>query len=124
MSNPIKSFLLGKWLGHPLHPALVHVPIALWVGALVFDILSLSGVGHNHLVRTSYWAIAGGLISTLVVVPAGIAEWTQIKREKPAWKLALWHMLLNVVVTVFMLASLLFRNGSAYDADTPPVIAF
>lgn len=124
MENPLKSFLLGKWMRHPLHPAIVHVPIALWTGALLFDILSLGGIGGNALVRTSFWGIALGLASTLLVVPSGIAEWTQIRREKPAWKLALWHMMLNVAVVLVLAASLGLRTGSAYDADRVPLLPF
>ena len=26
----IKAFLQGKWLGHPLHPAMVHLPTGAW----------------------------------------------------------------------------------------------
>jgi hypothetical protein len=33
------DFLKGTWLGHPLHPILVHVPMAMWPGALIFDVL-------------------------------------------------------------------------------------
>jgi uncharacterized membrane protein len=35
----IKSFLQGKWLGHPLHPALVHIPVGAWTAALIFDLI-------------------------------------------------------------------------------------
>lgn len=124
MANPLKSFLLGKWLGHPLHPAIVHVPIALWVGSLVMDLLTLFHVGGNALVRTSFVAILFGLLSTALVIPAGIAEWTQIKREKPAWKLALYHMLLNVVVSLLLVGSLLLRLGDNLRLDQVPLSAF
>jgi uncharacterized membrane protein len=124
MGNPIKSFLLGKWLGHPLHPAIVHVPIALWVGSLVMDLLTLFGVGGNALVRTSFAALVIGLLSTALVIPAGIAEWTQIKREKPAWKLALYHMLLNVVVTLLLVGSVLLRVGDQMRMEQVPLVAF
>ncbi|HVS73636.1 MAG TPA: DUF2231 domain-containing protein [Phycisphaerae bacterium] len=124
MANPLKSFLLGKWLGHPLHPAIVHVPIAMWVGALILDILSLCGVGGNALVRTACIAILAGLASTLLVVPAGIAEWTQIKRDKPAWTLALWHMVMNVCVVMLLIVSVILRLGSAWDATQVPMIPF
>jgi uncharacterized membrane protein len=124
MANPLKSFLLGKWLGHPLHPAIVHVPIALWVGSLVMDILTLFNVGGNALVRTSFVAILFGLLSTAIVIPAGIAEWTQIKPEKPAWRLALYHMLLNAVVALLLLVSLLLRLGDNLHADQVPMIPF
>lgn len=123
-SNPLMKALLGHWLGHPLHPAVVHLPIALWLGALVFDVLTLAGVGGNHLVRTSYWGIFLGLASLAIVVPAGIAEWTQIKRERPAWTLALWHMILNVTVAAVLAVSLYFRSGDAYYADRVPMMAF
>ena len=122
--NPLIKALLGHWLGHPLHPAVVHLPIALWLGALVFDVLNLCNVAGNPLVRTSYWAILAGLITLLIVVPAGIAEWTQIKPERPAWTLALWHMILNVIVALILVVSLYFRSGSAYDADRVPTLAF
>lgn len=122
--NPLLWLLLGRWLGHPLHPAVVHVPIACWAGALIFDILNWAGVGGNALVRGAFYLILVGLLSTLLVVPAGIAEWTQIKREKPAWKLALWHALLNVITAVIFLVSLLLRTGSALRQDVTPLVPF
>src|SRR5690606_13059817 len=33
------DLLHGKWLGHPLHPAIVHVPIGLWTVACVLDVI-------------------------------------------------------------------------------------
>ncbi|MGN6367717.1 MAG: DUF2231 domain-containing protein [Phycisphaerae bacterium] len=120
--SPLKSALLGRWLGHPLHPALVHLPIALWLTSLLFDVLADCNVGGTPLVRAAFWAIALGLLSTLLVVPTGIAEWTEIKPQKPAWKLALWHMLLNVGVTLLMLASLILRWVTPL-ADHPPLAA-
>lgn len=121
--NVLKAALLGKWLGHPLHPALVHVPIALWLGALLFDVLTMCHLGGNGLVRGAFWAIAIGLASTAIVVPTGIAEWTQIKREKPAWTIALCHMILNLVVAALLAISLYLRWNSYY-ADQPPTSSF
>ena len=34
-----KALLQGKWLGHPLHPALVHLPTGLFPAALLFDVI-------------------------------------------------------------------------------------
>lgn len=45
----LKDFLQGKWLGHPLHPLLVHLPTALWPAALVFDILSIAGIARRTM---------------------------------------------------------------------------
>jgi uncharacterized membrane protein len=50
----VKDFFQGKWLGHPLHPAIVHVPTGLWPAALVFDLLSHLRGGSNVAVRLAF----------------------------------------------------------------------
>jgi uncharacterized membrane protein len=95
----VLDFLRGKWLKHPLHPALVHIPIAAWLGAAVCDLLSIRNIGGNVLVQLSYFAI---LVGTVVAVPTlitGLADFLEIKREKPAWKIGLTHGILNVIAT-------------------------
>src|SRR5437899_11329808 len=92
------DFLKGKWLGHPLHPILVHVPMAMWPGALIFDLLSRWN--GNAMVRLSFYAIIFGLVASLLAVPTGVVDWSGIKKEKPAWKIGLYHMILNLVVAV------------------------
>jgi uncharacterized membrane protein len=96
----LKELLQGKWLGHPLHPALSHIPMGLFPAALVFDILSRAGVGGNAMVQTSFYCIAGGLIIGLLAAPAGFTDWLGIKPARPAYKQALWHMGLNALVVV------------------------
>ena len=103
------DFLKGKWLGHPLHPILVHIPMAMWPGALVFDILSRCDFGGNAMVRLSFYAIVFGLAATLVAVPTGLVDWTGIKKEKPAWKIGLYHMILNLVVALLFAVNLGLR---------------
>jgi uncharacterized membrane protein len=94
----LKSLLQGKWLGHPLHPALVHLPIGLFPTALLFDLLSRGGSGGNAMVQTSFYCIALGLISSLLAAPTGLADWLEIKPDKPAYRIGLWHMGLNVLM--------------------------
>ena len=37
--NPVLELMHGgRWLGHPLHPALSDLPIGLWAGALILDL--------------------------------------------------------------------------------------
>jgi len=112
----IVDLLKGKWLGHPLHPLLVHVPMALWPAALLFDLLSRAGFGGNAMVRTSFFAIGLGLAVALLAVPTGIVDWSGIKREKPAWKIGLWHMLLNAVVLILFAINLTLRLGTYREA--------
>jgi uncharacterized membrane protein len=114
------DFFKGKWLGHPLHPALVHVPAGLWPAALVFDFLSQTGLG-NVAVQLSFFCIAFGLLAALAAVPAGIFDWSEIKKEKPAWKIGVWHMSLNLLAAALFAANLGLRFGTFRTATTVPL---
>ncbi len=103
------DFLKGKWLKHPLHPIIVHVPIAMWPGALIFDLLSQWNIGGNAMVRLSFCAIVFGLAASLLAIPTGLVDWTGIKKEKPAWKIGLYHMGLNLAVALLFAINLGLR---------------
>jgi uncharacterized membrane protein len=114
------NFLRGKWLKHPLHPVVVHVPAALWPATLLFDLLSRWNVGGNAMVRLSFYCIAVALAATLLAVPTGIVDWRGIKKEKPAWKIGLYHMVLNLIVAVLFAVNLglrleTFRTATQVD---------
>ena len=113
------DFLQGKWLKHPLHPALVHVPTALWPSAFVFDLLSQFRA-DNAFVQLAFYAILMGLIFALMAIPTGYADWMDIKPEKPAWKLGLYHMILNVIVFILWGINLALRmRGFQTDVSVP-----
>jgi len=125
--NWLLDILKGKWLGHPLHPILVHVPMAMWPGALIFDLLSQWDVGGNASVRLSFYAIVFGLVASLLAAPTGLIDWSGIKKEKPAWKIGLYHMALNLVVVLLFAINLglrwsTFRNATAV-ARTPLLLS-
>src|SRR5438477_3926939 len=104
--KPLLDFLKGKWLGHPLHPILAHVPMAMWPGALIFDLLSQRQIGGNSMVRLSFYAIIFGLAAALLAAPTGLVDWSLIKREKPAWKICLYQMSLNLIAMLLFAVNL------------------
>ena len=112
MAMPIKDILQGKWLGHPLHPALVHVPTGLWPAALVFDLVSLASDDpiRAGAMRVALWCLVVGILAALAAAPTGLADFWDIKSEKPAHKLGLWHLSLNIVVLLLMIASVIVRG--------------
>jgi len=118
----LKGFLQGKWLGHPLHPALVHVPVGLWMGALIFDLLAWAGIGGNLFMQVAFYAIALGLAGAAISIPPGLADWVGIKREKPAWTLGLMHMLVNFVAVGVWGWNLWARWGHYHQAVRPEPI--
>ncbi|MGE5167611.1 MAG: DUF2231 domain-containing protein, partial [Deltaproteobacteria bacterium] len=68
---------------HPLHPALVHFPVACWSVATAADLASL------HFGEPA-WRLAGALlvIGLVMAVPAllaGLYELTRVAQDSPAW---------------------------------------
>ena len=118
------DFLKGKWLGHPLHPILVHIPMAMWPSALVFDVLSQRQIGGNAIVRLSFYAIAFGLAAALLAAPTGLVDWSGIKKEKPAWKIGLYHLSLNLVAVVLFGVNLFLRWPTFREATEVDRIPF
>ena len=83
--RPAKDFLHGTWLGHALHPVLTDVPIGLWTGSLLLDLVGA-------------WKSAGvlqaaGSAAAVATAVTGVADWTATDgRER---RLGLLHGLLN-----------------------------
>jgi uncharacterized membrane protein len=113
------EFLQGKWLKHPLHPALVHIPTSLWAVAFLFDLISIYRQ-DNAFVQLAFYAILFGLSVALLAIPTGFADWTDIKRDKPAWKLGLYHMALNLAISVLWGINLASRWQTFRSADVVP----
>jgi uncharacterized membrane protein len=68
----------------------------------------------------SFYAILLGLLVALLAIPTGYADWTDIRPEKPAWKLGLYHMVLNVIISVLWGINLALRvQGLQTDASVP-----
>ena len=76
----------------------MHIVVGLWPMALIFDLFSRTAAQNNPLVRLSFYSIGLGLVAVLPAVVTGVLDWSEIKKEKPAWKLGLYHMLLNLAV--------------------------
>jgi uncharacterized membrane protein len=96
----IVDFLQGKWLGHPLHPALVHVPVGGWIVACLIDGVRWMAGDSVALSRLALWCVGLGLLGALVAIAPGVADWSAVKKERPAWKLGLYHMILNLIAAM------------------------
>lgn len=65
-----RDLLHGRPLGHPLHPALVHLPVGAWLSAAVLDTLPGAERGARTLVGV-------GVLSALPASLAGWADWAE-----------------------------------------------
>lgn len=95
------EILQGKWLGHPLHAALVHVPVGGWLVAAALDVVIAAGWSAQPVLpKLAFYAVGLGLLGAVIAAITGIAEWLAIKPGKPAKKLGVYHMILNLAAAV------------------------
>ena len=114
------ELLQGKWLGHPLHPAVVHVPVGAWLAACALDLAAAAGWRDPAAAQLALWCVGAGLVATLLAVPTGVAEWAPIKKEKPAWKLGLYHLALNLLAARVWAGNFGLRLGAPDPVATDP----
>ncbi|MEU6090807.1 DUF2231 domain-containing protein [Streptomyces sp. NPDC047085] len=108
--RPVSALLAGPY-GHPFHPILVTVPIGAWVTSLVFDIASHVVHRPGFLTQSSEWLIAVGVIGALLAAMVGFLDLFAIPAGTPAFRTALVHMTLNLLVTAAYVVNFLWRHG-------------
>jgi nitrite reductase/ring-hydroxylating ferredoxin subunit/uncharacterized membrane protein len=91
-ARPLQDVLHGVWLGHPLHPALVTVPIGSWSAALAFDVLDATGRGKaaGDAART---AVTVGVAGAVASAATGLTDWQHAHDQ--ARRVGLVHAGLN-----------------------------
>ncbi|WP_329192512.1 MULTISPECIES: DUF2231 domain-containing protein [unclassified Streptomyces] len=108
--RPVSAALAGPY-GHPFHPILVTVPIGAWVAGTVFDIASHVVDDPDFLARGSMWLIAVGVIGALPAALVGFLDLLAIPNGTRAFRIALVHMTLNLLVTVSYAGNFLWRHA-------------
>lgn len=97
-----RDLLYGVWLGHPLHPAVVALPIGFWSGTMVFDLL-----GEE---RAADLSLNLGLVTALGAAASGAAQWQDAGEEPRPLRLGALHALLNTGATLLYAGSWLLRR--------------
>jgi uncharacterized membrane protein len=96
--EPLRSLLLGRGVGHALHPAFTDVPIGLWSSATLLDVL-----GGRRSRPAAELLLGAGLVAAVPTVVTGIAEWAQTK--EPESRVGSLHAALNACAVVLYAAS-------------------
>jgi nitrite reductase/ring-hydroxylating ferredoxin subunit/uncharacterized membrane protein len=93
----------GRWVGHPLHPALSDLPIGLWTGAMVLDITD-RGPDPGPGLDAAGMLSAAGIVASCATALTGLSDWT-VSNEQDR-RVGLFHGLLNTVALGLQCASL------------------
>ena len=113
--------------GKPFHPPLTDIPVAAYLFAAVFDILSVAfaGATHANMARQMFlagsWTVLGGVAVSLLAALTGWADWyrssepgTQARRTINS------HAVIMLTVTAIALVDLVLRLVVFNDnAQTP-----
>jgi len=100
MVNPfdLKTVLLAK---HAQHVVLIHFPIALFISAVVFDLIAEWTKGRG-LAQVAYYNLLAAAISTLPVLATGLLAW-QFQLEGQKLKgILLLHVVLACLSSVMI----------------------
>ncbi|MCE3556272.1 DUF2231 domain-containing protein [Pseudonocardia sp. RS11V-5] len=93
--------LRGSWLGHPVHPLLVTVPIGAWVSAALLD----AAGGQEEAARR---VVGAGMLSLLPTAVTGLADWSGLDDRRR--RVGMLHAAGNVVSAAFLGASYVARR--------------
>lgn len=96
----LRDVLHGVWLGHPLHPVAVQVPIGAWLSAAVLDLVG----GQERGART---LVGVGLVSALPAASTGLADWTRLHEDQQ--RVGFVHAAANNTALTLYAASLIAR---------------
>jgi len=107
--RPVKDFLNGTWLGHPVHAAVTDIPIGTLLLTVVLDIAGQTGAADVALAATVLFMLAAAV--------TGAADYTDT--DGSARTRATLHATLMVIALLVVLMSLGLRAAGATDRTIP-----
>jgi uncharacterized membrane protein len=102
-TRPARFLLGGEWLGHPVHPLLVTVPIGTWTSAMLLDLTGKDADVARHLVGV-------GVVAAVPTALTGWSDWTTASGS--ARRVGVVHAAANGVAIALFGASYLARRRS------------
>ena len=96
----------GRWIGHPIHPALSDLPIGLWTGVMLLDVIDRDPAPRRGLDAAGMLS-AAGILAAGATALTGLSDWTVSNDEDR--RVGLFHGILNTVALGLQGASLSTR---------------
>jgi nitrite reductase/ring-hydroxylating ferredoxin subunit len=100
LPRPVRDFLHGTWLGHPLHPVMMHVPVGAWTSAGVLDLVPGLRPAATVLIGT-------GVAAAVPTALSGAADWSE--QDIGVKRLGVLHAAANTVALGLYAGSLVAR---------------
>jgi len=97
----VKDLLHGTWIGHPLHPILVQVPVGSWVSAGLLDAVPRMRPAATTLIGV-------GVAAAVPAAASGAADWSE--QGTGVRRLGALHAVLNSAALALYVGSLAARG--------------
>ena len=105
-----------RLLGHPIHPMLVHFPIAFWTVAAAAYVADAAGFGEVATAVAKYSNGAGLIMAALAMI-AGLFELRSIEAQSKTMQVATWHMMVMATAWLCFLLALILPILSGPRVD-------
>lgn len=130
-----KSKGIRGFAGKPFHPPLTDIPVAAYIFAAVFDVISFvwfkreptSDIPADFFISATHALVAGGVVSIFTII-TGFWDWLKsTPRRTQAWRTANWHMAVMLLTSILVAADILLRlaywqTGIEQGADLPIMV--
>jgi len=109
--SPVVAALRGnEWLGHPIHPVVIALPIGAWVVSAWYDVRS-AATGDERDEHAADGALRLGIAGAVVSAVTGVVQYIDtrgaVRRET-----ALHAALNNVALGLYVSSAVLRRRGN------------
>ena len=117
MQEAVRVHSTAQVAGHPIHPMLVPIPIACFVGALLTDIAYVVSA-EIMWANFSAWLLVVGVIFGVLAAIAGLIDFLGnrlVRAQSPAWP----HLIGNAVALVLAVINTLIHTRDAWTSVWP-----
>jgi uncharacterized membrane protein len=110
------TVLAGPY-GHPLHPALVALPIGAWISSVVLDVASRFLDDAAAASHAAWWLLGIGVLGALAAATVGFLDLVAIPTGTRAWRTGLLHMACNLTATALFALGWFLRRPDVAPTD-------
>jgi len=105
----VNEALSGTWLGHPVHPLLILLPMGSWTSAVLLD-----WTGGDDAETAADLLIGAGLAAAVPTIATGYADWADTEPASDSVRrVGIVHAAVNATAAGLFGASLAARAGGA-----------
>jgi nitrite reductase/ring-hydroxylating ferredoxin subunit/uncharacterized membrane protein len=105
----VNEALSGTWLGHPVHPLLIVLPMGSWISAVLLDWL-----GGKDAETPADLLLGAGIATAIPVVATGYADWADTEPANDVVRrVGIVHAAFNGTAATLFGVSLAARAGGA-----------